>query len=164
MSYPRRDTHRHRGVPLGASIDSDPSAVSAGPDNIPPHTFSGGVTGANTMSTNGRVPPRRDRYSHDGNGQALPYRYSPLEYSNPLDNWKISAAAASELTDVVLGESANLGEAATTQSKTYRMAVKRTLLSLSASLLFGLGMMLIRGRQSGLEFIAGYLVEQSLSE
>ena len=49
------------------------------------------------------------------------------------------------------------------QSKTYRLAVKRTMVSIALSCCFGLVTMPFRGQQSGLEFFAGYLVEQSLS-
>lgn len=118
----------------------------------------------------------------------LAYAYSPLEHSSiaasssVFDHWQqlpgaaAANAAANGLTDVVLGESArsngvgvvggvaSVGAGGDSQSRTYRLAVKRTIVSVLASLGFGFGVMLFRGRQLGLEFLAGYLVEQSLSE
>jgi len=44
-----------------------------------------------------------------------------------------------------------------------RGAVIRTLLTVTAATLFGVGVAATRGRQSAMEFFAGYLVEQSLS-
>eukprot|EP00953_Heterococcus_sp_UTEX-ZZ885_P031269 16426-Heterococcus_DN1.PRE.5 len=48
-------------------------------------------------------------------------------------------------------------------AEAYRKAVLRTCLVLASAVAFGLGTMVVKGRQSGLEFFAGYLVEQSLS-
>lgn len=45
----------------------------------------------------------------------------------------------------------------------YRKAVKRTALTISAAVAFGVFLWAWRGRKSALEFFAGYLVEQSLS-
>jgi tellurite resistance protein TerC len=41
--------------------------------------------------------------------------------------------------------------------------VQKTLLSVGAAFLFGVCTWLVKGKQSGMEFFAGYLVEQSLS-
>lgn len=161
MRYPRSDNHRHRGMVPGASTETVDSTTSS--QHIPPHAFAGGALGANGTLGGGYLPHHRDKYAFDRASPLLPYKYSPLEYSSILDTWQIPAAA-NGLAEVVLGEPGNLGEAGTTQSKTYRLAVKRTVMSVVASLLFGLGTMAIRGKESGLEFIAGYLVEQSLSE
>lgn len=162
MSYPRCD-HRHRGVLPGSSADGVASTSSTAPGCVPPHPFGMLSVGPSTTTSNGHLAPRRDKHGYNGYDPLLPYKYSPLEHSSILDRWQIPAAA-NGLAGVVLGEPENLGEAGTTQSKTYRLAVKRTVMSVSASLLFGLGTMLFRGKDSGLEFIAGYLVEQSLSE
>ncbi|CAM9737558.1 unnamed protein product, partial [Ectocarpus sp. 12 AP-2014] len=109
--------------------------------------------------------------------KSAPYAYNPLEHSTSL-GWQQSLMGA---TDVDLGadpSAADVGGSShggrvvhnnldggsmPQQSKTYRMAVKRTVMSIALSCGFGLATMLFRGRQSGLEFFAGYLVEQSLS-
>ncbi|CAM9660280.1 unnamed protein product, partial [Discosporangium mesarthrocarpum] len=49
------------------------------------------------------------------------------------------------------------------RSETYQLAVRNTALSILSATLFGFGTIVCRGKQSGLEFFAGYLVEQSLS-
>jgi hypothetical protein len=45
----------------------------------------------------------------------------------------------------------------------YRKALLRTALVVLSAIAFGFGTMAVKGRQSGLEFFAGYVVEQSLS-
>jgi len=45
----------------------------------------------------------------------------------------------------------------------YKKALLRTILVVLSAVAFGLGTMVMKGKQSGLEFFAGYLVEQSLS-
>lgn len=119
-------------------------------------------------------------------GQPLAYTYSPLEHSTS-SSWQQNSNG---FADVVLGGESlaprSLGEIAggsssasgddwgrgelrgeggskSQQSKTYRLAVKRTVMSIALSCCFGLGTMVFKSRQSGLEFFAGYLVEQSLS-
>ncbi|CAM9157818.1 unnamed protein product [Chrysoparadoxa australica] len=47
--------------------------------------------------------------------------------------------------------------------KGYSTAVRRTLISVGSAGVFGIFTWVIKGKQSGLEFFAGYLVEQSLS-
>lgn len=87
--------------------------------------------------------------------------YSPLDYSS---SWQQMPKG---LVDAGVDSTGSLGGAGgaigSKQSKTYRLAVKRTLVSIALSCCFGLVTMLFRGQQSGLEFFAGYLVEQSLS-
>ncbi|CAM9656406.1 unnamed protein product [Choristocarpus tenellus] len=45
----------------------------------------------------------------------------------------------------------------------YRKALLRTCLVFFSAVAFGLGTMVVKGKQSGMEFFTGYLVEQSLS-
>ncbi|CAM9588491.1 unnamed protein product [Scytosiphon promiscuus] len=117
-------------------------------------------------------------------GQPLAYTYSPLEHSTS-SSWQ---QTPNGFADVVLGGeslgsrsgldqisgSSNGGDwgrgelrgdggSKSQQSKTYRLAVKRTVLSIALSCFFGLATMVFKSKQSGLEFFAGYLVEQSLS-
>eukprot|EP00752_Nemacystus_decipiens_P006834 g6136.t1 len=99
-------------------------------------------------------------------GHSLGYTYSPLDYSS---SWQqkpqglVDAAGASSGSALDLGAGGGGAIAGKQQSKTYRLAVKRTMVSIALSCCFGLVTMMIRGQQSGLEFFAGYLVEQSLS-
>ncbi|CAM9698324.1 unnamed protein product, partial [Hapterophycus canaliculatus] len=116
-------------------------------------------------------------------GHSLAYTYSPLEHSTS-SSWQ---QTSNGLADVVLGEASlaprSLGQMAgsgktgdwgrgelhgeggskSQQSKTYKLAVKRTVMSIALSCCFGLATMVFKSKQSGLEFFAGYLVEQSLS-
>lgn len=104
-------------------------------------------------------------------GHSLAYTYSPLEHST-TSRWQHIPKG---LAKVVLGgTSDSLGDVGSREgtsggltkqhSKTYQLAVKRTAISVALSCCFGLATMVFRGKQSGLEFFAGYLVEQSLSE
>lgn len=120
-------------------------------------------------------------------GQPLAYTYSPLEHSTS-SSWQpqapegfadvvlggdalgsrsslgqISGSSASTNGDWGRGELRGEGGSKSQQSKTYRLAVKRTVMSIALSCCFGLATMVFKSRQSGLEFFAGYLVEQSLS-
>ena len=111
-------------------------------------------------------------------GHSLAYTYAPLEHSSDSSWHQIPKSLASAVlgvdpcstTSTPVGDHAGggggggAGGAMSHQSKTYKMAVKRTAMSVSLSCCFGLATMIFRGRQSGLEFFAGYLVEQSLSE
>lgn len=54
-------------------------------------------------------------------------------------------------------------DTAAVEAEVYRKAVLRTCIVVLSAIAFGLGTMVVKGRQSGLEFFAGYLVEQSLS-
>ncbi|CAM9167384.1 unnamed protein product [Ectocarpus sp. 4 AP-2014] len=109
--------------------------------------------------------------------KSAPYAYNPLEHSTSL-GWQQSLIGATNVDLGVDPSAADIGGSShggravhnnldggsmPQQSKTYRMAVKRTVMSIALSCGFGLATMLFRGRQSGLEFFAGYLVEQSLS-
>jgi hypothetical protein len=73
--------------------------------------------------------------------------------------------AATALTTTVRGGNAAVAhpERPQVDAEAYRKAVLRTCLVLASAVAFGLGTMVVKGRQSGLEFFAGYLVEQSLS-
>jgi hypothetical protein len=72
--------------------------------------------------------------------------------------------AATALTTVRGGNAAVAHpERPQVDAEAYRKAVLRTCLVLASAVAFGLGTMVVKGRQSGLEFFAGYLVEQSLS-
>lgn len=144
--------------------------------------------GSNGAATNGRSNGLGSSHHGAANGasggdgrrgmvsgaQSLAYTYSPLEHSTASSNWR---KIPKGLSDVVLGSQVSSANAAggggggggsgggvSNQSKTYRLAVKRTVISVALSCCFGLGTMVFRGKQSGLEFFAGYLVEQSLSE
>lgn len=106
-------------------------------------------------------------------GHSLAYTYAPLEHSSDSSWHQIPKNLASAVLGVdpvddnAGGSGAGgggAGGAMSHQSKTYKMAVKRTVMSVVLSCCFGLATMVFRGRQSGLEFFAGYLVEQSLSE
>lgn len=110
-------------------------------------------------------------------GHSLAYTYAPLEHSSDPSWHQIPKSLASAVLGVdpcsttAVGDhagggggGAGAGGAMAHQSKTYKMAVKRTVMSVALSCCFGLATMVFRGRQSGLEFFAGYLVEQSLSE
>lgn len=113
-------------------------------------------------------------------GHSLAYTYAPLEHSSDSSWHQIPKSLASAVLGVdpcstastAVGDHAaggdggggSAGGAMSHQSKTYQMAVKRTVMSVALSCCFGFATMVFRGRQSGLEFFAGYLVEQSLSE
>lgn len=106
-------------------------------------------------------------------GHSLAYTYSPLEHSSDPSWHQIPKNLASAVLGVDpvgdhagggVGSGGGAGGTMSHQSKTYKMAVKRTVMSVALSCCFGLATMVFRGRQSGLEFFAGYLVEQSLSE
>ena len=45
----------------------------------------------------------------------------------------------------------------------YRQAVRRTLLAVGAAVAFGVGLYVVEGKTSAMEFFAGYLIEESLS-
>ena len=47
--------------------------------------------------------------------------------------------------------------------ETYSSAVKKTVLAVGAAIAFGCGVWFYRGKESALEFFAGYLIEESLS-
>lgn len=113
---------------------------------------------------NGELLPRNGSGAATG-GHSLGYTYSPLDYSS---SWQqkpqgLVDAGGDSLGSTLGGGGGGGAIAGKQQSKTYRLAVKRTMVSIAASCLFGLATMVFRGRQSGLEFFAGYLVEQSLS-
>lgn len=97
-------------------------------------------------------------------GHTLGYTYSPLDYSSSWQqqNPQGLADARGDSFGSALGGGGG-GAIGGKQSKTYRLAVKRTMVSIALSCCFGLVTMVFRGQQSGLEFFAGYLVEQSLS-
>lgn len=106
-------------------------------------------------------------------GHSLAYTYAPLEHSSDSSWHQIPKSLATAVLGVDTadhvgggggGGGGAGGGAMSHQSKTYKMAVKRTVMSVALSCCFGLATMVFRGRQSGLEFFAGYLVEQSLSE
>lgn len=166
-------TTPQRGKDEGRLHDSNSYSISS--NNVSYVNCNGGANNNNTAAA-APSPP------------LLAYTYSPLEHSSTaaggsvFDHWQqlpgaaAANAAANGLTDVVLGETArgdgaggvggvaSVGAGGDSQSRTYRLAVKRTIVSVLASLGFGFGVMVFRGRQLGLEFLAGYLVEQSLSE
>lgn len=98
----------------------------------------------------------------NGGGNTLGYAYSPLDYSS---NWQQLPKGLVDVGGDALGRAGSGGVAGGggNQSKTYRQAVQRTMISIGLSCCFGLVTMVLRGKQSGLEFFAGYLVEQSLS-
>ena len=101
-------------------------------------------------------------------GHPLGYTYSPLDYSSSSWQQKPQGLVDAGGESVggaggALGGGGGGGAIGGKQSKTYRLAVKRTMASIALSCCFGLATMLFRGQQSGLEFFAGYLVEQSLS-
>lgn len=131
-------------------------------------------TSKNDGSSNGGSNGALPRRSVVNGGHSLAYTYAPLEHSSNLfDSWQ---QIPKGLTEVVLGDAGSLsdvvkhggegggGGGTSHHSKTYRLAVKRTVVSVVMSCCFGLATMVFRGKQSGLEFFAGYLVEQSLSE
>lgn len=170
QSYPRE--RPNRGVIPGGrnSTQQRPSTDDPRAEPFRQVTF-GESREANSINEDHRNSNGREV----GALSLLAYAYSPLEHSTTasvFNNWqRMPGAAASGLADVVLGEagSGDMGVAAGgsgggTQSRTYQLAVKRTILSVLASLGFGFLTMVFRGRQLGLEFLAGYLVEQSLSE
>ncbi|CAM9369526.1 unnamed protein product [Ectocarpus sp. 6 AP-2014] len=137
-----------------------------------------GMVADNRSSSSSACAPAHMAFGSSSSGatcvKSAPYAYNPLEHSTSL-GWQQSLMGA---TDVDLGAESSVGGSShggravhnnldggsmPQQSKTYRMAVKRTVMSIALSCGFGLATMLFRGRQSGLEFFAGYLVEQSLS-
>lgn len=174
QSYPRERSHRGV-IPDGSNSTGQQRSPTDDPRAEPSSNGTGtagkaprGIDGEQSSHNNGY---RSSRGGQVGASSLLAYTYSPLEHSTNtslLDNWQ---EAANGLADVVLGEagSGDIGVAAAgaggdTQSRTYRLAVKRTILSVLASFAFGFLTMAFRGQQLGLEFLAGYLVEQSLSE
>mmetsp|Transcript_114880 Transcript_114880/g.263795 ORF Transcript_114880/g.263795 Transcript_114880/m.263795 type:complete len:404 (+) Transcript_114880:354-1565(+) len=48
-------------------------------------------------------------------------------------------------------------------SHAYKVAIIKTVVAVAAAMLFGVGVWVVKGRQSSLEYYAGYFVEQSLS-
>lgn len=50
-----------------------------------------------------------------------------------------------------------------TDEEEYNLAVKNTILAVSAAFAFGAGLYVTKGPQAGFEFLTGYVVEQSLS-
>lgn len=177
--------HHKIGQLQNSLYSADPSSfgLRRNGSNTPIHDSDriggGGEQSSHASSGDARQPS----FANKGSSSLLAYTYSPLEHSTQnigvLHHWqKVPGAAAANavaygLADVVLGEAAWRGNgssratttvASTQHSKAYRLAVKRTVMSVLASLTFGLATMVFRGRQSGLEFMAGYLVEQSLSE
>lgn len=139
---------------------------------VPPLAFGGGI---------GPPPPPPPRTGVAPNGGAgggpvangghsLAYTYSPLDYSSgwqqtPKGLVDVGGDPSGSLGSGVGGITAEGGAGVVggKQSKLYRIAVKRTMVSIALSCCFGLATMAFRGKQSGLEFFAGYLVEQSLS-
>lgn len=147
--------------------------VHGGNSPLPPPPPSTG-TRTGVATTNGGAGGGQGAVANGGH--SLAYTYSPLDYSS---GWQQTPAG---LMDVGGGSSGSLGGGdggvgvilpsssgggggggGGKQSKMYRLAVKRTMVSIALSCCFGLATMAFRGRQSGLEFFAGYLVEQSLS-
>mmetsp|Transcript_96595 Transcript_96595/g.275674 ORF Transcript_96595/g.275674 Transcript_96595/m.275674 type:complete len:114 (+) Transcript_96595:95-436(+) len=49
------------------------------------------------------------------------------------------------------------------ERRRYKESVYNTAVCVGAAIIFGIGVAVFKGRQSGFEFFAGYLVEQSLS-
>jgi len=100
----------------------------------------------------------------NGGGNTIGYAYSPLDYSS---SWQEVPKGLVDVGGDPMGRAVNGGVAGggsgSNQSRTYNLAVKRTMTSIALSCCFGLVTMVFRGKQSGLEFFAGYLVEQSLS-
>lgn len=99
----------------------------------------------------------------NGGGNTLGYAYSPLDYSS---SWQQNPKGLADVGGDALGRAGSGGVAGpggSNQSRTYNLAVKRTMMSIALSCCFGFLTMVFRGKQSGLEFFAGYLVEQSLS-
>lgn len=185
-AYPRARSllpTEHDAGQGGDSSRGGSTAAAAWTTTIPPLAFEG---------RNGpplAPPPLRTGVATDGRacggsgsvangGHSLAYTYSPLDYSS---GWQQTPTG---LIDVGCDPSGSIGGGGGAavggitavsssvgggggvggkQSKTYRLAVKRTMVSIALSCCFGLATMAFRGRQSGLEFFAGYLVEQSLS-
>lgn len=133
--------------------------------SVLPTDYTGGV---DTGSSTARTLPSLASFG-DGallpNGSGSSLGYSPLNYSS---SWQQAPKgvgvvdAGGDSLGSTLGDGGG-GAIGSKQSKTYRLAVKRTMVSIALSCCFGLATMVFRGQQSGLEFFAGYLVEQSLS-
>lgn len=136
-----------------------------------PTDYNGGGESGSTAT--GRTLPSLETFSNgalprNGSGAAngghsLSYMYSPLDYSS---SWQQRPKGSVDTGGDSLGSASGGGGGGATggkQSKTYRLAVKRTMVSIALSCCFGLVTMVFKGKQSGLEFFAGYLVEQSLS-
>ena len=141
--------------------------------SVLPTDYTGSVDGGKSTARtlpqtfgNGALLPRNGSGAANG-GHSLGYTYSPLDYSSSWQQQPQGLVdAGGDSLSSTLGGGGGGGGGATTgkqQSKTYQLAVKRTMVSIALSCLFGLVTMVFRGQQSGLEFFAGYLVEQSLS-
>jgi hypothetical protein len=90
---------------------------------------------------------------------------SPLERKLCIRGGSTPGIPAATAVTTVRGGNAAVAHPERPQidAEAYRKAVLRTCLVLASAVAFGLGTMVVKGRQSGLEFFAGYLVEQSLS-
>lgn len=154
-TYPRA-----RSIPLQQQLD------------IPPPPSTRYEVGASKSASNGMATYNLANDSNGvgggskGNGgarrrvingqQSLAFFYSPLEHST-TSSWQ---QVPQELANVVLGEP-NAGGSGASH---YRQAIRRTIVSVVLSFCFGLATMVFKSPKSGLEFFAGYLVEQSLSK
>lgn len=177
-------THKALQLKSNDSLISPPSAHTAQrPANLGNGDRHSANNGSGTAKSNG-IGSRRAVMN---GGPPLAYTYSPLEHSTD-SSWQqipsriasvvlggeTSGGGHSSLTDGMdgiggggeqgAGVGGGGGSALSNQSKTYRLAVKRTVMSVLFSCCFGLATIMLKGKHSGLEFFAGYLVEQSLSE
>ena len=161
-TYPRARTlpsqQQDNRASAASGISPPPTLYEFGPSNgtsesngMASHSVSIEKEGGGSGSKGGRGARRVI------NGQqSLAFFYSPLEHST-TSSWQHMPKG---LAEVVLGEP----RAGVSGASHYRLAVKRTIVSVALSCCFGLATMLLKSPQSGLEFFAGYLVEQSLSE
>lgn len=178
-AYPRARSLLPTEHDAGKSGDGSKGSKAAAWTKTMPPGFGGGIsplpvpppprTGAATDGGTGRGPG-----VVANSGHSLAYTYSPLDYSS---GWQQTPAVLNDVGGDISGSvggdggvggvpSSSTGGGDVVggkQSKIYRLAVKRTMLSIALSCCFGLATMVFRGKQSGLEFFAGYLVEQSLS-
>lgn len=69
----------------------------------------------------------------------------------------VDNVSSTQVSTTAVASTANSG------AESYSSAVKKTVLAVGAAIAFGCGVWVYRGKQSALEFFAGYLIEESLS-
>lgn len=114
-------------------------------------------------SRQGAILPPSFQESHFAvrGGHIVKERLSPQLYNSTKDpsmsfDVNIIAKEASDITS-------NSPSKNSQEDEEYKRAITKTILTVAAACLFGIGLMATRGVTSGYEFFAGYLIEQSLS-
>eukprot|EP00611_Tribonema_gayanum_P026275 TRINITY_DN620_c0_g1_i1.p1 TRINITY_DN620_c0_g1~~TRINITY_DN620_c0_g1_i1.p1 ORF type:complete len:460 (-),score=140.96 TRINITY_DN620_c0_g1_i1:869-2185(-) len=112
---------------------------------------------AHTFFSHGHMSKRPQSFSHE------PAFNSPLEYADTAAAPRMSRTGRASVAGPPAGGGGILDDAEGESPELYRTAVIKTLMSVAAAGVFGAVTWMVLGQRSGMEFFAGYLVEQSLS-